>query len=105
MKRRILSQHNVEVGEDCVFECFMANVSNRIATRVANKIGLELFCSIGVQGLDFQIKVFERLIALCMLQFVMPNYVVQCKEFLQCEVVYNSLAITWKGLKYGVGKD
>jgi hypothetical protein len=48
MKRRILSQHNVEVGEDCVFECFMANVSNRIATRVANKIGLELFCSIGV---------------------------------------------------------
>jgi hypothetical protein len=48
IKRRTLSQHNAEVGEDCVFECFMANVSNRIATRVANKIGLELFCSIGV---------------------------------------------------------
>jgi hypothetical protein len=45
-KRRILSrQHNVEVGEDCVSECFMASVFDRLATRVPNKIGLELFCS------------------------------------------------------------
>jgi hypothetical protein len=39
------------------------------------------------------------------LQIATPDYVVKHKEFLQCEVVCKSLKVTWKGLKYGVGKD
>jgi hypothetical protein len=35
----------------------------------------------------------------------MLNYVVRHENLLQCEDVCNSLATTWKGLKYGVGKD
>ncbi len=64
-KRRILSQqHNAKVGEDCVFECSTTSVSNRVATRVANKIGLELFCFTWTW---LPKKLFQRLIALPML--------------------------------------
>lgn len=48
---------------------------------------------------------FERLLALPMLQFAMLDYVVRHKELLQCEVVYNNLPSTWKDMKYGVRKD
>jgi dissimilatory sulfite reductase (desulfoviridin) alpha/beta subunit len=49
--------------------------------------------------------VFEKLFALPMLQSVMLDYVVSWKTLLQCDHVCNSLAIAWKGLKHGVGKD
>ncbi len=50
-----------------MFEFSIASVFDKVATRYANKIGLDLFCSIGVNAPEFQIKVFERLLALPML--------------------------------------
>jgi len=83
----------------------IANVSDKVASSYVNKVGLDLLCSTNVNGPKFQIKMFERLLALPVLQFAMPDYVVRHKELLQCEVVCNSLSTAWKGLKYGVGKD
>lgn len=74
----------------------IGNIFDIVATRCANKVGLNLLCSIGFKGPKFQRKVFERLLILPVLQIVMPYYVVKHKEFLQCEVVCKSLKIAWK---------
>ncbi len=40
---------------------------DRAATRYAKQIGLDLLCSTGVKGANFQMLVFEKLLALSML--------------------------------------
>ncbi len=69
---------------------------DRAVTRYGKKIGLDLLCSTGVKGANFQMLVFKKLLVLPMLQSMMPNYVVRCEKLLQCEDVCNSLAIAWK---------
>jgi hypothetical protein len=88
-----------------MFPYIERNVSDIAAIRCANKIRLDLLCSIGVNGPKFQKTLFERLLTLPMLQIAMPNYVVRHKELSQCEVVFKNLKVAWKGLKYGVRKD
>ncbi len=105
LKKKKLVQlqiQNVEVSEGAS-RC-VTNV-DKAATMCAKKIGLDLLCSTSVKGANFQMLMFEKLLALSMLQLGMLNYVVKHEKLLQCEDVCNSLALAWKGLKYGVGKD
>ncbi len=98
-KRKVLShQRNAELNEYSMFPYTARNVYDIAATSCANKIRLDLLCFISVNGLEFQRKLFGRLLTLPMLQIAMPNYVVTHKELLQCEVAC-------KSLKYGVRKD
>jgi hypothetical protein len=69
------------VSEYFVYTCATRNVFDIVATRYANKVGLNLLCSIGFKGPKFQRKVFERLLILPMLQIAMLDYVVKHKEF------------------------
>lgn len=75
-KRKVLSdQRNAEFSENSIFPYIVGNVSDISAIRCANKIRLDLVCSIGVNGPKFPKKLFERLLTL-------PCYKLQCQIML-----------------------
>ncbi len=57
------------------------------------------------KGQTFEQKVFEKLVCEPFLSPAMLGCVVNCKALQDCATVCSSLAIAWKDLKYGNGKD
>ena len=79
--------------------------SDRIVSKLAKEIALDLFKVTCKFGLDIQKKLLDKMILDPISQESMPFVVVERKKIEDYTMVCEGLANPWTGLKYGKGKD